>query len=237
MQKKPYFVYILLFLVFVPSFVTPQELYDSFAQQRSALVSSFEKKYPKKDKKIFQALSAVKREDFLPEKIKKYAYIDISLPLDNTGTASGTIVSHSDILKILLNLQNTDRNRALVMGRGAGFTAAVLSSLYSTVFLIETDKGENDKYALFMPEKYPNIINQFTKELNFFKTSRPFDLIVLNGSIDSFAGEFTEDLSEKGEMFFPISDNDGFQLLYRAEKKGESYAIKVIDEVAFPRLN
>ncbi|MCP5513895.1 MAG: hypothetical protein H7A26_00325 [Spirochaetales bacterium] len=229
----------LLFLVFLPSFAAPQELYDSFAQQRSALVSSFEKKYPKNDKKIFQALSSVKREDFLPEKIKKYAYIDISLPLDNTGTgtASGTIVSHSDILKILLNLQNTDRNRALVIGRGAGFTAAVLSSLYSTVFLIETDKGESDKYALFMPEIYPNIITQFTKEFNFFRSNRPFDLIVLNGSIESYAGEFTEDLSEKGELFFPLSDNDGFQLLYRAEKKGESYTIKVIDEVVFPKLN
>ncbi|MDX9801065.1 MAG: hypothetical protein RBT69_07005 [Spirochaetia bacterium] len=257
MQKKQHFVYIFLFLFILPALIIPQELYDSFAEQRSSLISGFEKKYPGKDKKIFQALSSVKREDFLPEKIKKYAYIDISIPLEwaaaapvsvpasSSGTASASaaasapasVISHSDLLKILINLQKPDKNKALVIGRGAGFTASVLSSLYTAVFLIETDIAESNKYQLFMPEKYPNITVQYTKELNFFKSGSPFDLIVINGSFEDYSGEFIEDLSENGELFFALSDNDGFKMLYRAEKKGESYTIKAIDEVIFPSLN
>ncbi len=210
-----------------------QTLYDSLTQQKTELIQFLEKKFNISNRNIITALQSMQREDFLPQDMKKYAYVDISLPIDN----SNVIISYSDLVKALVSLKNSSREKTLVIGRNAGFTAAILSLLYKQVYLIELNNTEKDRYESLIREKYNNITPAFTKDFNYFAANGPFDLIFINGSISEFTSNYIDLLTQNGEAIFAMSDSDGFNILHKATKIGLSYNTAILGEVLFPPLN
>jgi len=233
MQNRSLKSITVLFIGFAFLVLTAQAAFDPLAEQKSELMKTLEKRYIVKDDRIISAVINAAREDFLPELMKKYSYVDISLPLDNMNI----IISHSDILKAILSLKKSDSEKALIIGRNGGFSAAVLSSLYESVYLIESNRAEEEKYKAVFPGKYTNISTAFTDNYNYFDTSGPFDLVLINGWISKFSGDYINLLKEDGQIIFPLKDNDGFQLLYRGERAGETYDIEVIGEVIYPAFS
>ena len=229
-NKQPHWVVLLILFSF--TVLSSQSVYDPLAEEKSTLIKSLEKRFNIRDRKIITALESVKREDFLPQNMIKYSYVDISLPLDSVNT----IISHSDITKVILNIKNPDRGKVLIIGRNCGFAAAVVASLYTEVFVIESNTAEEERYRMIFPEKYGNVNYAFTNDYSYFSASAPFDLILLNGTLSGFSGNFMEQLKEGGEIIFPMTDSDGFQLLYRAEKHTGTYTLDIIGEVMFPPL-
>ena len=199
-------------------------------QQKTALIRMLEQKFNIADRNIITALQRVNREDFLPEELKKYAYIDISLPIDN----SNVIISYSDLLKAVTSINNSSREKALVIGRNSEFTAAILSFLYREVYLIESNIESQERSEAIIREKYSNITFAFIGNRNHFNVNGPFDLIFINSSINEFTTNYLDLLRQNGEAIFALSDRDGFNILHKATKTGSSYNITILGEVLFP---
>jgi len=220
-------------IIFSYLFLMSQAFYDPLPQQKAELIGLLEKKFDISDRNIITALQSVNREDFLPEELKKYAYVDIALPIDNLNV----IISYSDLMKAITSLKNNKKEKALVIGRNSIFTAVILSFLYKQVYLIESNIVLKDKNEALIREKYNNIIPVFSNDQNYFSTIGPFDLVFMNSSINEFTSNYIDMLNQNGEIIFALSDRSGFNVLHKATKIGLSYNITILGEVLFPSVN
>lgn len=206
---------------------------DPMLQEKAELIRMLEDKFDIRDRNIIRALESVDRGDFLPEELKRFAYIDISLPVDGTNV----IISYSDLMMAITSLPNTRRENALVIGRNSAFTAAILSFLYNRVYLIELNIASRTRVEPIIRGQYSNITYVFSNNHNHFNVHSPFDLVFINGSISEFTNNYINLLNQNGVVIFALSDRYGFKMLYKATRIGATYNITFLGEVMFPSLN
>ena len=90
------------------------------------------------DDRIYNAISAFSREDFLPKTLKGFSKEDLNLKIFNNIFASKT----SDIARMIyLGLSHNNKVRnVLEIGTGSGWQSALLSKIYHRVYTIEIDR-------------------------------------------------------------------------------------------------
>lgn len=90
------------------------------------------------DDRIYNAISAFSREDFLPKALKGFSKEDLNLKIFNNIFASKT----SDIARMIyLGLSHNNKVRnVLEIGTGSGWQSALLSKIYHRVYTVEIDR-------------------------------------------------------------------------------------------------
>src|SRR3954469_8380107 len=86
-----------------------------------------------RDRRVLEALAAVPREAFLPERLAEFAYDDTPLPIGQEQTISQPYVVA--LMAEALELRPGDK--VLEIGAGSGYAAAVLSRLGREVYAVE----------------------------------------------------------------------------------------------------
>jgi protein-L-isoaspartate(D-aspartate) O-methyltransferase len=71
---------------------------------------------------VVEAMARVKREDFVAEEARPIAYVDRTVPMGDGRYLSGPVVTG----KLLTALAPLAGERALVVGCGTGYSAAIL---------------------------------------------------------------------------------------------------------------
>lgn len=85
------------------------------------------------DARVLDALRAVPREAFVEEALRGKAYDDVSLPIGEQQTLSQPWI----VARMTELLEPNGTGRALEIGTGSGYQAAVLSCLFETVYTVE----------------------------------------------------------------------------------------------------
>ncbi len=107
------------------------------AEQRQRLVERIRASTGIDDRRILDAFANVPRDRFLSEAQRAVAYEDRALPLDD-----GQTVSQPSMIAIMLKeLSCEPAHRALEVGAGSGYAAAVLARLVREVYAIELRPG------------------------------------------------------------------------------------------------
>jgi len=130
------------------------------------------------DDRIYNAISAFSREDFLPKTLKGFSKEDLNLKIFNNIFASKT----SDIARMIylgLSYNNKVRN-VLEIGTGSGWQSALLSKIYHRVYTIEIDR----EAYLFSRNILKNISNKISHKHGDGKLgwidAGPFDAIYID---------------------------------------------------------
>ena len=130
------------------------------------------------DDRIYNAISAFSREDFLPKTLKGFSKEDLNLKIFNNIFASKT----SDIARMIylgLSYNNKVRN-VLEIGTGSGWQSALLSKIYHRVYTIEIDR----EAYLFSSNILKNISNKISHKHGDGKLGwidvGPFDAIYID---------------------------------------------------------
>jgi protein-L-isoaspartate(D-aspartate) O-methyltransferase len=89
------------------------------------------------DERVLDAIAAVPREAFVPERLREQAYDNAALPIGHGQTISQPLVVAR--MTELLRLAPTDR--VLDVGTGSGYHAAVLARLAAHVWTIERHRA------------------------------------------------------------------------------------------------
>jgi len=106
-----------------------------FEAARLAMVESQLRPQGVSDPSVLVAMGRVQRERFVPEQVRALAYVDRALPL-----GGGRFLAAPAVLGSLLTQMNVERgNRALVVGAGTGYSAAVLTEMGLDVTAVESD--------------------------------------------------------------------------------------------------
>ncbi|MGB0134344.1 protein-L-isoaspartate O-methyltransferase family protein, partial [Dokdonella sp.] len=147
-------------------------------QARDNMVENQIRTWEVLDPRVLEVLGRVPREEFVPERYRNMAFVDVELPLGHGEVMMKPVIEG----RVLQALTIESGQRVLEIGTGSGFLSACLAELGGDVHSLEihADLAEravgNLARAGISGVKVENC-----DALNQFETIEPFDCIVLTG--------------------------------------------------------
>ena len=133
-------------------------------------------------------------------------------------------------------LATPGRSRALEIGTGSGYQAAVLARLFEQVFSTERI-GELARLARQRLHrlKIHNVFSRHADGLGGWPSQAPFDAIVVTAG-GRIPRALLEQLAEDGVLIAPVGEPGGMQRLTRYTRHGEDYDSEDLGAVTFVPL-
>jgi protein-L-isoaspartate(D-aspartate) O-methyltransferase len=148
------------------------------------------------------------RERFLPDSVAALAYADEDVPLGN-----GRYLMEPMVLARLLQAALPRENeRALVVGAGAGYGAAVLAACGCRVTALEDDPALLRIANAILPEVSPSVTLVAGPPGAGWPATAPYDLILIEGSVPAIPAALTDQLHrEQGRLVTALTEADSAQ--------------------------
>jgi protein-L-isoaspartate(D-aspartate) O-methyltransferase len=182
------------------------------------------------DERVLGALGTVPRHLFVEEALASRAYEDDALPI-----GFGQTISHPYVVArmIELALQKT-AGRALEVGTGCGYQAAVLAHVFPEVYSIERIKA-------LLERARRNLISLRLANLRLahgdgyagLEQAAPFHSIVVAAAAPRVPEALLQQLAPGGRMILPLSAPAGEQRLVLIERSGRGFKESELDPVRF----
>ncbi len=163
------------------------------------------------DQRVLDLLVEVKREEFLPERSKSLAFVDMAVPIGYGELALPPKLE----ARIIQELSLTKTDRVLEIGSGCGYMTALLAKSAAHVTSIEIIP-ELSAFA----EKNLNAHAVGNVSLNVgdgargWANDKTFDVIVLTGSTPELPGGFAQQLSRGGRLFAIVGEEPIMKALH-----------------------
>ncbi|WP_372840002.1 protein-L-isoaspartate O-methyltransferase [Phaeovulum sp.] len=169
---------------------------QDFATRRTIMVDSQIRpndvtKYP-----VIEAMLAVPREDFVPERSREVAYVG-----DDIVIAPGRVMLEPRTLgKMLdaLDLQDTDL--VLDVGCGTGYAAALIARMAEAVVALDTDEFAKAAQATLAAVGADNAVVVAGELAEGAAKHGPYDAILVEGAVEVLPAAFEEQLREGGRI-------------------------------------
>jgi protein-L-isoaspartate(D-aspartate) O-methyltransferase len=185
---------------------------------------------------VIEAMKKVPRHLFIPKEYEDEAYNDYPLPIGHGQTISQPyIVAYmSEVLK------PGSKMKALEIGTGSGYQAAVLAEIVSKVYTIEI-VPELAKEADERLKKlgYKNIICKYGDGYQGWPEFAPFDIIIVTAAAEKIPQPLIDQLAENGRLVIPVGAPSGvqeLQLVTKKKGKTETKNLTFVRFVPFKRL-
>ena len=192
---------------------------------REAMIDSQLKPEGVNDPAVLAALAKVPREQFVPEAVRPLAYIDRSLPLGDGRMLAPPVT----IGLLLTQLAPKPHEKALVVGGGTGYSAAILGAMGLEVVALDSSPElvararENGVAAVEGPLD------------RGCKRKAPYDLLLIDGAIEFLPDPLVEQLKDGGRCGAALIDQ-GITRLAVGRKAGGTVGFYSIADAAVPAL-
>ena len=185
-----------------------------------------------RDEVVLGAMSEIPRHIFVEEALASRAYEDVALPLGYGQTISSpyTVARMLELLRGGKTLQ-----RALEIGTGCGYQAALLSRLAQEVYTLERVAPLATKARLRLHEL--SIANVRVRQADGhagFPDAAPFDAIIVAAAATHVPQALLEQLEVGGRMVLPMGTHE--QNLRVIERNAQNYSETVLETVKFVPL-
>ncbi len=185
-------------------------------------------------KEILQVFSKVKREDFIPDKIKEYAYEDISLPIGDSQT-----ISQPYTIAMMFSLLELKKGQKILeIGSGCGYVLALLSEIVGKkgeIYGVEIIKELAEKSKRNLKE-YKNI-KVYNKNGRFgLKEKVLFDRILISARSREIPEKLVSQLKNNGIIVAPLGNSYVQSLTSFKKIKGKLKLKKEIQGFVFVPL-
>jgi protein-L-isoaspartate(D-aspartate) O-methyltransferase len=145
---------------------------------------------------IAEAMAAVQREEFVADDARALAYIDRTVPIGD-----GRLMSAPAVLgKLLTEMTPLPGERALVVGCGTGYSAAVLKSMGLEVIGVESSRilaGAARKHGI-------DVVEGALQE--GWKKAAPYQLILIDGAVEYIPDAIVAQLTDHGRLGVALID-------------------------------
>jgi protein-L-isoaspartate(D-aspartate) O-methyltransferase len=144
-------------------------------------------------------MGAVRREDFVPQSLRDYAYRDQPLPIGKEQT-----ISAPHMVAIMCDLLRVEpQSRVLEIGTGSGYHAAVLAELAGegTIYTLERVEGLAENARKLLPANVVPLIGDGSLGL---PEHAPFDRILVTCSAPEIPSPLLAQLKAGGRMVLPL---------------------------------
>lgn len=168
--------------------------------------------------KVKEAFLKIKREDFVPEKLEEYSYLDKPLSI-----GSGQTISAPHMVAMMTEYLKLEKNsKVMEIGTGSGYQAAIISHII----------GEGKLHTI---EKIEELYKQSKEKLKPYKNIKvykgdgslgipqaaPFDRIISTCGAPEIPNSWGKQLKENGIIVAPVGGKRHQKLKRYEKRKGE----------------
>lgn len=174
---------------------------DIFTSQRLRMVEQQIHKRGVSDEQTLDAMRTVARHQFVPKMYLPFAYADQPVPI-----GEGQTISQPYIVALMTEKLNLKAGcKALEIGTGSGYQAAILSQICPQVYTIEIIPSlANQARERLKNLGYQNITVKIADGYYGWEQYAPFDAIVVTAAASHIPPALTKQLNVGGNMVIPL---------------------------------
>lgn len=189
-----------------------------------------------KDAATLKAMRLVPRHIFVPKEYENEAYDDNPLPI-----GYGQTISQPYIVAYMTEIAGPDPSKkALEIGTGSGYQAAILGEVVKKVYSIEiVPELARESAERLKKLGYTNITVKYGDGYKGWKEYSPFDIIIVTAAAEEIPKPLIDQLAENGRLVIPVGPPAAVQELILLEKKNgkiEKSRLTFVRFVPFKRL-
>lgn len=156
-----------------------------------------------RDKRVLDAIGKVKREFFVNEEFKKYAYDNNALPINCNQTISQpyTVAFMTELLELEVG------QKVLEIGTGSGYQAAILKELGAEVCSVEMYAELYAKSRLTLESLNYDVNLKCGDGSKGWPDFAPYDGIIVTAGSPKVPDVLIEQLAFGGRLVIPIGDS------------------------------
>jgi len=177
-----------------------------FAERRLLMVAEQMRSPPDRrraisDPRVLEAMGRVPRHLFVPKKLRDLAYADRPLPI-----GEGQTISQPYIVALMTEVVRPQETfRALDVGTGSGYQAAILAELVADVYSIEIVASLAQEAADRLVElNYENIEVRQGDGYRGWPEYAPFDVIIVAAAPTEIPQPLIDQLAPGGRLVIPV---------------------------------
>jgi protein-L-isoaspartate(D-aspartate) O-methyltransferase len=183
-----------------------------------------------RDERVLGAMASVPRHLFVDEALATRAYEDTALPIGFRQTISQPYVV-ARMIESLLNGKSP--GKALEVGTGCGYQAAVLARVFPEVYSIERIKGLHERArANLLGLKITNLRLAHGDGYAGLDKAAPFQAIIVAAAARAVPEALLRQLAPGGRMILPLHAGAA-QRLVLVERSGRGFMESELDTVRF----
>lgn len=160
--------------------------------------------------RVLNALDRVPRHRFVPEKLRRFAYLPTPLPLGH-----GQNIASPYIVALMTHLAKvTEGAKVLETGTGAGYQAAVLAELGAQVVSVEViEPIANSARVNLVETGHPRVETHIGDGYYGWSEKAPYDAILVKEALDHVPEPLMDQLKPDGRLVLPLGSLEGRQHL------------------------
>ena len=170
------------------------------------------------DETVLRAMGKIPRHEFVPDDLHDSAYSDHPLPIGHQQT-----ISQPYIVALMTQLvEAKPGGRALDIGTGSGYQAAVLGEICKEVYSIEiVEPLANEAKQRLAELGYKNITVRHGDGYQGWPDKAPFDAIIIAAAPDHVPQPLIDQLAPGGKLVIPVGKWYQELLLIERDHDGE----------------
>ena len=179
---------------------------------------------------VINAFLDVPREKFVPDALQEISYVDEDIQLSRNRFMMKPMI----LARLFQSLNLKGNENILHVGSNSGYGSAILSRMCSSVISLESDKKLFEtSIHTFSNMGFDNVVPLHGSMENGVEKEAPFDIIFIEGSIETEPKSLFGQLNENGKLiaiirpanikigkaklFFKISNEIGIENLFDAQ--------------------
>lgn len=167
---------------------------QDFSLARRAMVDNQLRPQGVTDRGVLAAMAKIERERFVPEAAKAFAYFDRPLTIGH----GRSMMPPAALGRLLTEAAPLAGQRALVIGSGTGYSAAVLKEIGLEVVSLEADE------ALASAATAAGIDTTSGELAKGWAKGAPYDIILLDGAVEEIPDALGKQLAPDGVLIGAI---------------------------------
>ena len=184
------------------------------------------------DTSLLKAMGRLPREYFVPSNLSGLAYIDTSVEI----VPGRFLVAPMIIAKMIQESNIKSEEIVLDIACGTGYSTAVLAHLAGTVVGIESNDMLVEQASQILSDlEIDNAAVIKGSPVDGYSNQGPYDVIILNGSIDFVPQKLLDQLSDYGRLVC-VEGTRSLGKAVQYQKLGMSYARKELFDASIPAI-
>ena len=204
-----------------------------FAKLRRIMVDSQVRVNDVTSVDVVSAFSSIPREVFVPKPMRSSAYAELEIATSDTRA----MWLPRDLGKLLVGLEPEAADISLVIGAGAGYSAALIGHMTEAVIALEEDEplvdAMTDRFAEIGMDEAVAVLGDLPTGL---PDQGPFDVIFIAGMVETVPQAWLDQLSEGGRLGVVVASGRGVGAARIYKRAGSTFSYREAFECCPPIL-